>query len=89
MVQVDVIFEKMKSIKIICDSHPYYSKLGLDSNRSYNDAVLDEFLRSNGDFNRKVLREELEQLLIKHHIAMEHSAMEKSKSNEVINVQSE
>ena len=84
MVQVDVILDKMKEVRKVADNHPYYSKLGLDSHKSYNDAVIDEFLRSNGDFNRKVIREELERLLIKHHIVMDQS-----NTKEVTNVQSQ
>lgn len=65
MVQVEVPTRLMKEVIKVAEGHHIYSTLDLDSKKSYVNEVLKDFVKSNGEFNRKVFREEVDRILIK------------------------
>jgi len=64
MVQVEVPTRLMKEVIKVAEGHPIYSTLDLDSKKSYVNEILKDFVKSNGEFIRKVFREEVDRILI-------------------------
>ena len=68
MVQVDVSNILMKEVIRVCESHPIYKSLDLDSKRAYVNEVLKDFVKLNGDFTTKAFNNAVDRLLIENHI---------------------
>ena len=63
MTQINVPDPLIVEVKEIMDKHPTYKKLGLYHRTDYVVEVLKEFVKWNGEFNRKIYREEVDRIL--------------------------